>query len=240
MSRNIEQLIDLYFDGQMSAAEQTDFLRLVDADPVLQQLVEAEQFIRGTLGADVTTIPQVTVEPGAHLLSKLESSHQFAHSSNVVQQAAEQTVQSSIGSTSGSIATKVGLKGIAAAGKGVIGAGMVKVAAGVLTVAGLSAGVYFASNTEPLPKETFMGDTAIMRTLTMPPVVADTPVVVQAQEDPRTEAPRSSEKVEEPSSIAATPAFTMDDLKNDLKKGPRIEDKDTARFGVSVKAGKGR
>ena len=61
MTQNIEQLIDRYFDGQLSVTEQTELFRAVDTDSVARQLFDAEQFIRGSFTADAALVRHRTL-----------------------------------------------------------------------------------------------------------------------------------------------------------------------------------
>lgn len=155
MTQNIEQLIDRYFDGQLSATEQTELFRAVDTDSVARQLFDTEQFIRGSFTADASSVPQAAMEPSASLMSKLAATKPAtqAASQQAAQQAAQETATQTVaqvGSQAASqiasvavkstanMAGKVATTGLAAAGKTIMGlsVGAFQMVAGaVVTVA---------------------------------------------------------------------------------------------------------
>jgi hypothetical protein len=241
MSRNFEELIDLYFEGKMTSTEQIDFLRLVEDTPALRELVEAEEFIRGTIHADMAEIPQISSEPSAHLLDQLASSHQLSLSSQGAEQAVEQSVQT-VTSGSSNFLSSLGLKSLATAGQNMlgIGAGVLKLAAGALTVAGVSVGVYLASLPERSSQDLLLGDTAIIRTLSAPPVPAvDTPVspsgatIVKSSGNEQPAVRQAETPVPEP-----LYDFNGTELTPDLNKPPRINHIDSIALKAAVKKGK--
>lgn len=57
MSFDTNMMIDRYLDGRMNMAEQREFLRLVESNSEIRQLLELEQAIRGTMTSDRGSIP---------------------------------------------------------------------------------------------------------------------------------------------------------------------------------------
>lgn len=174
MTQHIEQLIDRYFDGQLSATEQTELFRAVDTDSVTRQLFDAEQFIRGSFTTDAASVPQAAMEPSASLMSKLaatkpaaQAASQQAASQQAAQQAVQETatqtasqVSSQVGSQAASqianvavkstanMAGKVATTGLAAAGKTIMGlsVGAFQMVAGAVVTVAIATGVIVTTN----------------------------------------------------------------------------------------------
>lgn len=248
MVKNFEQLIDLYFDGRMSAAEQTEFLHLVGTDPAAAQLFAAEELVRGTISTDLSSLPQAATEPGAELLAKLAATKPLAQaaSQEVIRQTAQQTgstmTRSLAGSGMKSVSNLTMNGGLAGVGKTILGlsTGAFQAVTGVVVAVGISVGVYIAqepSQTSVMPSR----DSSSMEVLTPAPLLVDSPLAPVTEEAARMADPqpdRLGESTTPSASVDKSPVLpdmSKVDLSTDFKE-PRRNAQDTAAIKLKTQS----
>jgi hypothetical protein len=264
MTRNIEDLIDGYFDGTLTGSEQTELLRTIDTDSIARQLFDAEQFIRGSFAADAASIPQAAIEPSASLLAKLSATKPLAQaaSQQAAQEGAKQVAQEtatqattqvasqattqvaavatkSAATVAGKVATTSGL---AVAGKTIMGlsVGAFQMVAGAAVTVAIATGVIISSsNNTPEPQVAMpTPDTAQVYTIENK---VDTPAAPVAVEKP-IPAVLGDSKVEPSSTKAtsATPAAAPRGMVDPMKDLPpaRHISSDSAKVPLNTKQGR--
>jgi hypothetical protein len=205
MKYSIEDMIDRYFDGQLSATEQTAFLSQVAGDPVAKQLFDAETFIRGAFTHDVSAVPQAAMEPSASLLAKLSATKPLA--TQAVTQATQEVTRETVTQTVASQATTVAVKGtsavtakvavgtLATAGKTIMGlsVGAFQFVAGAVVTVAIATGVIVSSNNStPSQQQVIAPITDSANVLTVdhkidtPITASSTPVAPLESKDVRT------------------------------------------------------
>ncbi|HET6510991.1 MAG TPA: hypothetical protein VFH43_02275 [Candidatus Kapabacteria bacterium] len=247
MKYPIDEMIDRYFDGQLSATEQTDLLSQVSGDPVAQQLFEAEQFIRGAFTHDASAVPQAAMEPSASLLAKLSATKPLGGAatkvaSEATRETATQAVSQSattaaVKSTSvaSGVSTKVGVGGLGVASKTIMGlsVGAFKAVLGtVAAVAVTTAVVVSSNNTTPDAQQiaTPVTDSSansfvIENKIDTPITTSSTPVAPVDAKDSRIKSDVDKTVV----SDKAAPYAPGDPMKELENQKPRFNSSDTAK-----------
>lgn len=250
MKYPIDEMIDRYFDGQLSASEQTDLLSQVSGDPVVQQLFDAEEFIRGAFTHDASAIPQAAMEPSASLLAKLSATKPLGGAAtNVASEATRETATQAVSQSAttaavkstSSVATKVSVGGLGAAGKTIMGlsVGAFKVVMGtVAAIAVTTAVVVSSNNTTPDAQQvtTPVVDSSansfvIEHTVDTPITASSTPVAPVDAKDTRIKSD-VNKTVASDKAAPYAPGDPMDDIKNSK---PRINRNDTASTTIGTK-----
>lgn len=239
MTYNIEDLIDRYFDGQLSPTEQSDLMSRVAGDPAAQQLFDAEQFIRGAFTHDVSAVPQAAMEPSATLLAKLSATKPLASSATsqatqeVTREAASQVASQTVSHTvstvavkgTSSVAGKIAAGSLASAGKTIMGlsVGAFQFVAGAVITVAVATGIIISTNNSTPDQQviTPVVDSANVLTIEnkidTPITVSSTPVVPIDQKADRTQTEVKSAASDKPS-----PYQPIDPI-NDLPPARRNE-----------------
>jgi anti-sigma factor RsiW len=248
MKYNIEELIDRYFDGQLSPTEQTAFLSQVAGDPVAKQLFDAETFIRGAFTHDVSAVPQAAMEPSASLLAKLSATKPLA--SQAVTQATQEVTRETVTHTVASQATTVAVKGtsavtgkvavgtLATAGKTIMGlsVGAFQFVAGAVVTIAIATGVIVSTNNSTPDQQvaTPVADSANVFTIDNK---IDTPITVSSSPVTPIETRDSRAAKSEPTTVASDkPApYEPGDPMKDLPE-PRMNQDPVVKPTINTKA----
>jgi hypothetical protein len=248
MKYNLEELIDGYFDGQLSPAEHSHLMSQVAGDPTAKQLFDAEQFIRGAFTHDVSAVPQAAAEPSASLLAKLSATKPLAQ--QAVSQAAQEVTRETVTQTVASQATTVAVKGtsavtgkvatgtLAAASKTIMGlsVGAFQFVAGAAITVAVATGIIISSNNS-IPDQQVIAPVAdsanvfkVDSKIDTPITASSTPVSQVDQKDNRMETEVKSTPSSKP--VAYQPGDPLQELNG---QKPRMNSIDTVSTKFNTK-----
>ncbi len=252
MTYNIEDLIDRYFDGQLSPTEQSDLMSQVAGDPTAKQLFDAEQFIRGAFTHDVSAVPQAAMEPSATLLAKLSATKPLASSATsqatqeVTREAASQVASQTVSHTvstvavksTSSVAGKIAVGSLASAGKTIMGlsVGAFQFVAGAVITVAVATGIIVSTNNSTPDQQviTPVVDSANVLTIEnkidTPITVSSTPVAPIDQKTDRIQTEVKTVASDKPADYQ--PKDPMLDL-----PPPRVKDNNEAKTTFDTKQG---
>ena len=244
MTYNIEDLIDRYFDGQLSPAEQSHLMSQVAGDPTAQQLFEAEQFIRGAFTHDVSAVPQAAMEPSASLLAKLSATKPVASTavSQATQEVARETATQAVSQSAATVAVKststVGAGALATAGKTIMGlsVGAFQFVAGAAITVAVATGIIISTNNSAPDQQVIAPITDSANVLSIENKI-DTPITVSSTPvaPVETKSDRIQTDVKTVASDKPAPYQPVDPI-DDLPK-PRVNESDRATTTIGTKAG---
>ncbi len=248
MTYNIEDMIDRYFDGQLSPAEQSHLMSQVAGDPTAQQLFEAEQFIRGAFTHDVSAVPQAAMEPSATLLAKLSATKPLATSavSQGTQEVARETATQAVSQSAttvavkstGTVAGKVAVGGLATAGKTIMGlsVGAFQFVAGAAITVAVATGIIISTNNRT-PDQQVIAPVIDSANVLMIENKVDTPITVSST--PAAPAEPKSDRIETDVKTVASDkpaAYQPVDPMKDLPK-PRVNEDNEIKTSINTKQG---
>jgi hypothetical protein len=241
MKYNLEELIDGYFDGQLSPAEHSHLMSQVAGDPTAKQLFDAEQFIRGAFTHDVSAVPQAAAEPSASLLAKLSATKPLAQ--QAVSQAAQEITRETVTQTAStvavkgtsSVAGKIAAGGLATAGKTIMGlsVGAFQFVAGAAITVAVATGIIISSNNST-PDQQVVAPVADSANVFKVDNRIDTPIT--ATSTPVTPVEAKSDKPQSDVKTVASdkPNEAQPDLMDQLPP-PRVNVDPTAKATISTK-----
>jgi hypothetical protein len=244
MTYNIEDLIDRYFDGQLSPAAHTHLMSQVAGDPTAKQLFDTEQFIRGAFTHDVSAVPQAAAEPSASLMAKLSATKPLAQQAaqQVAQEVTRETVTQSASTVAmkgtSSVAGKVAVGGLATAGKTIMGlsVGAFQFVAGAAITVAVATGILISSNNSTPEQQQVIAPIVDSTNMLTIENKIDTPIAVTTT--PVTPVEKESRISNEVKSVSSdrpavyTPADPLEELKN---QKPRMQSSDTATTRLNTR-----
>jgi hypothetical protein len=121
---NYDRIIDLYLDGALNPVEEREFRNLLEIDPDLRQLLEAELAVRRTFEEDAEAVPVETERSYARFLAALASTAPAVDAANDAGASAATSAPRGPG--------------------GWLPAGFMKLAGAAVVTLGLATGGYFA------------------------------------------------------------------------------------------------
>jgi hypothetical protein len=145
-TQNYDRIIDLYLDGALGPVEEREFRNLLEIDPDLRRLLDAELAVRRTLEEDAEAVPVETERSYARFVAALAATAPAAEG----------------GSDGGAAAGGSASNGAS----GWMGAGLMKFAATAVVTLGLATGGYFALSDRDTAVETSSERTAPAATTT--------------------------------------------------------------------------
>lgn len=244
MTYNIEDLIDRYFDGQLSPAEQSHLMSTVAGDPTAKQLFDTEQFIRGAFTHDVSAVPQAAMEPSASLMAKLSATKPLAQ--QVAQQVAQEITRETVTQTAStaavkgtsSVAGKVAAGSLATAGKTIMGlsVGAFQFVAGAAITVAVATGIIISSSNSATDQQVITPIKDSAATLTIENKI-DTPITVSST--PVTPVGTKNDRIKtEVSPVASDkPApYQQKDLLDELPP-PKVIDNPEVKTSINTKQG---
>jgi len=196
--KNVNDLIDRYFDGLLSPEETQALMKEAASNPNVKQILDTEKLIQETISQEVRSMPSVATEPGSSLLNHLAQTKPFS--------AAGSSATSSL--TSGSTAGSLAKVGFLSTTIGQIAAGGALLVAVIATVVSL--------NKAPVQKENPSVSNQPTTVTTHTPVAADT-VHMQQPAEPKVVDTKTLEGKKE-KEVANAKTESMRDSKSQIKK----------------------